>query len=89
MKAFDIFTQSLDIGIIPSDLSKIASNLIPTDVMAKAATIGRKVDLKSLFADSCISEEAISLATKMLEWDPDNRPSAEECLRHPFFFNYC
>lgn len=31
------------------------------------------------------SYDAIQLMTKMLSWDPQKRPTAAECLEHPFF----
>ena len=31
------------------------------------------------------SSEAIDLILKMLQWDPHKRPTATQCLQHPFF----
>ncbi|KAF5183095.1 Cyclin-dependent kinase f-4 [Thalictrum thalictroides] len=32
-----------------------------------------------------VSKDAIDLMTKLLSWNPKNRPTAAEALRHPFF----
>jgi mitogen-activated protein kinase 15 len=32
--------------------------------------------------------EAIDLVGKLLQWNPDNRPSAEECLAHPYVVQF-
>ena len=29
--------------------------------------------------------DAIDLILKMLQWDPQKRPTAAQCLQHPFF----
>ena len=29
--------------------------------------------------------EALDLIIQMIAWNPQNRPSCDECLRHPFF----
>ena len=31
------------------------------------------------------SPDAIDLILKMLQWDPQKRPTAMQCLQHPFF----
>lgn len=31
------------------------------------------------------SSDAIDLILKMLQWDPNRRPTAMQCLQHPFF----
>ncbi|XP_071701033.1 serine/threonine-protein kinase MHK-like isoform X2 [Rutidosis leptorrhynchoides] len=32
------------------------------------------------------SSEAINLIKQLCSWDPSKRPTAEQCLRHPFFY---
>jgi len=42
---------------------------------------------KFSFSDPCwnnISDKAKNLITKLLTYEPDHRPSAEEALRHPW-----
>ena len=31
------------------------------------------------------NSEALDLIMQMISWNPHNRPSCDECLRHPFF----
>jgi serine/threonine protein kinase len=35
-----------------------------------------------------LSNEVLDLIFKMLKWDAKMRPTARECLEHPYFKNY-
>lgn len=43
-------------------------------------------DLKEIFTN--LPEDGIELLTSMLSFSPGKRPSAEQCLNHPFILNY-
>lgn len=52
----------------------------------KAMPAMERKDLKERFPD--FSDNALDLLSKMLQWDPEKRPSAAEALAHPFFEEY-
>lgn len=39
----------------------------------------------NLFYSRLLPESALELVTQMLEYDPDKRPTAEDCLKHRYF----
>ena len=39
--------------------------------------------LTSIIPSAC--PDAIDLILKMLQWDPNKRPTAQQCMQHPFF----
>ena len=43
------------------------------------------MDLEKIIPDA--SDKAIDIMKKMLQWDPNNRPTASNLLNHPFFEN--
>ncbi|CAG9333570.1 unnamed protein product [Blepharisma stoltei] len=44
------------------------------------------VPLRTLVPGAC--SEALSLLEQLLTWNPQSRPTASDCLQHPYFTNY-
>lgn len=65
----------------------IEKSNIPPKLIAKIKMIQPKTSIKQIVKDRKRSVEAEDLAKLMLSYDPCNRPTAEECLKHDFF-NY-
>jgi len=65
--------------------SMTGNSLISKKLKTMASQIGKRQDLIGIVGKRARSEEAISLALSMLQWDPQKRPNASECLQHDFF----
>ena len=65
-----------------SDLSFI-DNAEMRNLVKKLPNEEKKVDLKKKY--SYAEDNAVLLLRKMLSFNPKERPSAEECLNHPYF----
>ena len=76
------------LGPIPSDSEIMVNSQISPDVLTSIAKIGRKADMSSFFQRSHDSSAAVDLVEKMLKYSPRERPSATQCLQHPYF-SFC
>ncbi|CAG9331771.1 unnamed protein product [Blepharisma stoltei] len=69
-----------------SDIIRLTENTqIKPKIAAKAIKIGKKQNILEFLRRSPKANEALDLIQNMLSWDPTKRPSATECLNHPFF----
>ncbi|KAL0478720.1 mitogen-activated protein kinase [Acrasis kona] len=96
-----VFAELLKVGVLfpgrnPSDQVELITRLLgtPTDLSTVKGSrhgiefIGKlkqrpKRQLSDVFPHA--DDLAIDLLEKMLRWDPDNRITASEAMRHPFF----
>jgi glycogen synthase kinase 3 beta len=69
-----------------SDLAKLfcSSDLDPK-VMNKCRSIGSKVSLETFVMRDPQHQQLVDLLEGMLAWDAAARPSASDCLAHPYF----
>ncbi|CAG9332544.1 unnamed protein product [Blepharisma stoltei] len=71
-----------------SDITRLVENtVIKVKIAAKATQIGVRRDISQMLPKGNKSAEALELIEKMLSWDYKKRPSARDCLEHPFFSN--
>lgn len=69
-----------------SDLAKLFCNSdLDPKVMNKCRTIGTKVQLEDFVMRDPRHTELVDLLESMLAWDASARPTAKECLAHPYF----
>lgn len=64
------------------DVQAIQSPLAPSMLESLPKPIHKPKPLHELFPTA--SDEALDLLQKLLQFNPANRPSAAEALRHPF-----
>ena len=69
-----------------SDFTRLfEASAISPEIAAKTMKVQKLYDISDVFHRDPDGAAAYELVTRMLSWNPDNRPSAKECLESNYF----